>query len=66
MSIVPPCLKTGANFGCSSFFATLLRCQEMGKLGSVVYRQTDGGSDNDAVVTHLFHWLLVHMGVVDK
>eukprot|EP00965_Chrysotila_dentata_P206634 6183650-Pleurochrysis_carterae.AAC.1 len=65
LSIVPPCLKTGANFGCTAFFATLLRCEEMGKLGKVIYRQTDGGSDNDAVVTHLFHWLLVHMGVVD-
>eukprot|EP00965_Chrysotila_dentata_P172736 5700441-Pleurochrysis_carterae.AAC.1 len=38
----------------------------MGTLGSIVYRQTDGGSDNDAIVTHIFHWLLVHMGVVEK
>eukprot|EP00965_Chrysotila_dentata_P027804 923858-Pleurochrysis_carterae.AAC.1 len=34
-------------------------------LGSVVYRQTDGGSDNDATITHVLHWLLVHMGVAD-
>eukprot|EP00965_Chrysotila_dentata_P238527 6202567-Pleurochrysis_carterae.AAC.1 len=42
----------GANFGCSAFFASLLRNLEIGTLGSVVYRQTDGGSDNDAVITH--------------
>eukprot|EP00965_Chrysotila_dentata_P203929 6182032-Pleurochrysis_carterae.AAC.4 len=65
-SLVPPCVRTGANFGCSAFFASLVRNQELGTLGSVVYRQTDGGSDSDAVITHVLHWLLVHMGVVDK
>eukprot|EP00965_Chrysotila_dentata_P154278 5098848-Pleurochrysis_carterae.AAC.1 len=48
LSLVPPCLRTGANFGCTAFFSSVLRNYEMGKLGSVIYRQTDGGSDNDA------------------
>eukprot|EP00965_Chrysotila_dentata_P168714 5571764-Pleurochrysis_carterae.AAC.1 len=62
MSLVPPCVRTGANFGCIAFFASLLRNQQKGMLGSVVYRQTDGGSDNDADITHVLHWLLVYMG----
>eukprot|EP00965_Chrysotila_dentata_P043245 1436986-Pleurochrysis_carterae.AAC.1 len=66
MSLVPPCVHTGANFGGTAFFASLLRHQEKGTLGSDVYRQTDGGSDNDSIITHVLHWLLVHMGVVDK
>eukprot|EP00965_Chrysotila_dentata_P158705 5242459-Pleurochrysis_carterae.AAC.1 len=63
MSLVLPCVQTGANLGCTAFFASLLRHQEKGTLGSIVYRQTDDGSDNDATITHVLHWLLVHMGV---
>eukprot|EP00965_Chrysotila_dentata_P256950 6212728-Pleurochrysis_carterae.AAC.1 len=65
-SLVPPCLQTGANFGLTSFFASLVRIEELGKLGDTIYRQTDGGSDNDAIITQVFHWFLVHMGVVNK
>ena len=28
--------------------------------------QTDSGSDNESKYTHAFHWLLVHLGVVNK
>jgi hypothetical protein len=30
------------------------------------FAQTDSGSDNESKETHIFHWCLVHFGVVDK
>jgi hypothetical protein len=39
MSIVPPCLKTGGNFGITSLLSSLLRMKEMGKLGDTFIRQ---------------------------
>eukprot|EP00965_Chrysotila_dentata_P130651 4319732-Pleurochrysis_carterae.AAC.1 len=62
----PPCVRTGANFYSSVFCASLLRNHELGTLGKLVYRQTDGGSDNDVIITHVLHLLLVHMGVVER
>ena len=44
-SLVPPCLKTGSNFGCSAFFSSLLGIP---RTISNVVRQTDSGS-----VSHL-------------
>ena len=35
-------------------------------LGENQIRQTDSGPDNEAVITHAFHWLLVHVGAVNK
>lgn len=65
-SFVPPCLKVGANFGCTALFATCLRLKEMGKLGHTFVRMSDGGPDNNSATTHAFHWLLVHVGVFEK
>ena len=39
MSIVPPCLKTGANFALTSFLSAALRLHELGLLGEVIIRQ---------------------------
>ena len=39
MSIVPPCLKTGANFGLTSFLSALLRVAEQENLGHTLVRQ---------------------------
>lgn len=65
-SLVPPCLKVGANFGCTAVFGTILRLKQMGKLGHTFVRMSDSGPDNNAGATHAFHWLLVHLGVVQK
>ncbi|KAL1502948.1 hypothetical protein AB1Y20_011019 [Prymnesium parvum] len=48
---------------------TLKLAQEQGKLGphkSHLIRHTDGGPDNVAVTTHIFHWLMVYVGVFQK
>ena len=66
MSMVPPCLHTGFNFGTTAFFDGLARCAEKGKLGKHVYRQTDGGSDNECKETHAFHHALVSCGAVES
>eukprot|EP00965_Chrysotila_dentata_P241385 6204249-Pleurochrysis_carterae.AAC.2 len=66
LSLVPPCLKTGTNFGLTAFVAALHRLFQLGKLGSTIVRQTDSGSDNDSCDTHALHCALVHFGVVQK
>ena len=65
-SLVPPCLKTGTNFGCTAFLGSLHRLEQLGKLGREVVRMTDSGPDNDAKETHALHWQLVHEGVLQK
>eukprot|EP00965_Chrysotila_dentata_P149262 4929684-Pleurochrysis_carterae.AAC.2 len=66
LSLVPPCLKIGTNFGLTAFVAALHRCAKLGKLGTTVVRQTDSGSDNDSRETHALHCALIHYGVVQK
>eukprot|EP00965_Chrysotila_dentata_P022105 731651-Pleurochrysis_carterae.AAC.3 len=66
MSLVPPCLITGVNIGCTAFLSALDRLAQIGKLGDTVYRQTDSGPDNDAKETHTFHCHLVRRRVVNK
>eukprot|EP00965_Chrysotila_dentata_P132407 4378463-Pleurochrysis_carterae.AAC.1 len=69
LSVVPPMLRTGANFGCSAFCYSLYRLIEVGKIDSRVkriVRQTDGGSNNVAWITHGVHYMLVHEGVFDQ
>lgn len=65
-SLVPPCVRPGSNFGCSCLFSTLLQLTQMQKLGHCFVRMTDGGPDNNSAATHAFHWLLVHVGVLQK
>ena len=65
-SLVPPCLTTGANFGCSAFLGALYRMEVCGKLGREVIRLTDSGPDNDAKETHALHWQLIHDGVLQR
>ena len=64
LSLLPPCLIKGCNFGCTAFFSSLVRLAALGRLSEHVVRQTDSGSDNDAKATHAFHWSLIHFGVV--
>eukprot|EP00965_Chrysotila_dentata_P171668 5665482-Pleurochrysis_carterae.AAC.2 len=66
-SLVPPCLQTGVNFGCSAFLAAIDRAaQQLRQLGDTIYRQIDSGPDNDGCETHALHAMFVHHGVVDK
>ena len=44
MSIVPPCLKTGGNFGITSLLSSLLRMKELGKLGHTFIRQVQSAT----------------------
>ena len=66
LSLILPCVVKGGNFGCTAHFSSLLRMHELGVLGSVQIRQTDGGPDNDCATTHAYHWSLVHFGVCNK
>ena len=65
-SLILPCVVKGGNFGCTAYFSSLLRLQELGSLGSELVRQTDSGPDNDCKTTHAFHWSLIHFGIVQK
>lgn len=68
--VVPPSLKTGNTFGCTSFVLCLYRLIIGGKLNGVTrvirIRQTDGGSDNVGWVTFAVHCMLVREGAVDQ
>jgi hypothetical protein len=66
ISIVPPNLRTGANFGCTAYLGGLYEMSKQKLLGENQIRQTDSGPDNEAVITHAFHWLLVHVGAINK
>ena len=61
-SLVPPCLKTGSNFGCSAFFSALSEAEP--QTTKTVMRLTDSGPDNDSKTTHGFHWSLIHFGAL--
>jgi hypothetical protein len=68
-AVVPPMLRTGANFGCTSFVTSLYHLIKGGKIGAGVKRcarqQTDGGSDNVGWVTYVLNVVLVREGVFD-
>jgi hypothetical protein len=66
ISIVPPNLRTGANFGCSAYLSGLLELKRMGLLAPEQIRQTDSGPDNDAAATHAFHCSLIHWGAMKR
>ena len=64
--MVPKCLKTGANFGCSAYFSACVAAAEQGILAEETTRQTDSGSDIDAKESHALHIELVSRGAVNK
>ena len=69
LSIVPPMLQVGANFGCTGFAVTLYHLIERKKLAptvEVIFRQTDRGPDNNAAITHAVHTTLIREGVAQK
>jgi hypothetical protein len=69
MAIVPKYVCTGGNFGLTNLLMALKRAKEAGRLKpnlKTLYRHTDGGSDNCNHMTHVFHWLLVYLGIFDK
>ena len=68
--VVPYHVRTGSNFGLTSFIVALYGAYKNGRFnegaGKTLYRHTDGGSDNLSVVTHVMHWLLVWLGIFDE
>eukprot|EP00965_Chrysotila_dentata_P056745 1882714-Pleurochrysis_carterae.AAC.3 len=69
LSVIPPMLHTGSNFGCSIFVFSIFRLIKLGKLDLRAERivcQTDGGPDNVAWVTHGVHVMLVREAVFDQ
>ena len=68
--IVPAHVRTGSNFGLTCFVMTLYSAYKNGRFagdgGRIMFRHTDGGSDNLSVVTHVVHWLLVWLGIFDE
>jgi len=66
--IVPPMLKTGGNFGCTSFIVSLCRLISNSRMTGVrrLIRQTDSGSDNVSWVTFALCATLVKEGVFDQ
>ena len=68
--VVPKHIKTGGNFGLTCLTMAIWRAHQLGRLkgdaGRRLYRHTDGGPDNMNKATHLFHWLLVWLGVFDE
>jgi N-acetylglutamate synthase-like GNAT family acetyltransferase len=68
--VVPAHVRTGSNFGLTSFIMALYGAHKNGRFndgaGKTLYRHTDGGSDNLSVVTHVMHWLLVWLGIFEE
>lgn len=67
LTVVPKHIKTGGNFGLTNLIMALWSAHKSGRLADQnspgLYRHTDGGPDNVTFTTHLFHWLLVWLGV---
>ena len=66
--VVPKHVRTGGNFGITCLVLALYRAYELGRFsgphaGRSCYRHTDGGPDNVNLPTHLFHWLIVYLGI---
>lgn len=67
--IVPKNIGTGGSFGLTNLTMAIWRAFEIGRLKPNVtrlLRHTDGGSDNVTHVTHIFHWLLVYLGIFQE
>ena len=65
LGVIPKNVKCGSNFGLTNLLIVLLRKKEKGGLPKKLIRHTDGGPDNVCWTTHVFHWLLVYLGVFD-
>eukprot|EP00965_Chrysotila_dentata_P038931 1293878-Pleurochrysis_carterae.AAC.1 len=69
LSLILPMLKTGANFGATTFLTSIVRLMRNNLLPAEkrrLVRASDGGSENVSFVMHALHATLVHRGVVDK
>eukprot|EP00965_Chrysotila_dentata_P005979 196139-Pleurochrysis_carterae.AAC.1 len=82
LSLILPMLKTGANFGATTFLTSIVRLMRNNLLPSEkrrLVRASDvrlpqliqhfprtGGSENVSLVMHALHATLVHRGVVDE
>ena len=65
LAVIPKTVTTGANFGLSTLLSALYSAFLNKRLHQHVrclIRHTDGGPDNVAKRTHIFHWLLVYVG----
>jgi ribosomal protein S18 acetylase RimI-like enzyme len=69
-TVVPKHIRTGGNFGLTCLILALASAARHGRLagqaGSTLYRHTDGGPDNLNKATHLFHWMLVWLGIFNE
>ena len=68
-TLVPKNVTCGADFGLTNLLITLLAAKRRGQLEGHVdhlYRHTDGGPDNVAIVVHFIHWLMVYLGIFNK
>eukprot|EP00965_Chrysotila_dentata_P124256 4107619-Pleurochrysis_carterae.AAC.2 len=69
LSVVPPMLHTGSNFGCTAFVFSLYRLIKLGMLDSRTeynVRQTDGSPDKVVWLTHAIHVMLVREGAFSQ
>ena len=68
-AIMPKNVRKGSNFGLSNFILVLHRAWTSGRLGLHVrraYRHTDGGPDNVSWVSHVLHFIIVYIGVLQE
>ena len=67
-TVVPKHVGTGGNFGLTNLVIALHHMYTRTKFENKrkLIRQTDGGSDNVNRITHIFHWLLVWLGVFQE
>ena len=68
-AVVPKSVTTGGNFGLTNLIMCLWRAHQAGRLTARVkklIRHTDGGPDNCSHVTHIFHWMLVYLGIFEE
>jgi hypothetical protein len=64
-----PNLRTGADFGCSSFISALTRMMLLGSITPAkrrLIRGSEGGSEHVNFTLHVLHCQLVHEGVFDE
>jgi len=67
-TVVPKHVGTGGNFGLTNLMLSLYSVYKRTKFENKrkLFRSTDGGSDNVNRITHIFHWLLVWLGIFEE